>query len=72
MFRSLAIDTSSLIALGNERLQVLPPKTNLTKIINDYNCNFPYSYFHFYMLFENFITTKTNGAAVDVITQCLI
>lgn len=37
MFRSLRIDSSSLIALGSERFQVLSPKTNLTKIINDYN-----------------------------------
>lgn len=72
MFRSLGTDSSSLIALGNERLQVLLPKTNLTKIINDYNYNFPCSDFHFYMVFENCITTKTSGAAVDVIPQCLI
>lgn len=35
---TLWIDSSLLIALGNERPQVLSPKTNLTKVINDHNC----------------------------------
>lgn len=69
------MDSSLFIALQREIPQVLPPKTNLTKIINDYNCITivsPVAIFTFIWFLKIASQQKTNGAAVDVITQHLI
>ena len=61
------IDSSLLIAPGNESPQVLPPQTNLALkllITRTMQLWFPHSYFHFYkwnkLVFENCITVKIN------------
>lgn len=62
MLGSLWIDSSLLIALGNERPQVLSPRTNLTKVINDYNCITiisPVAIFNFICEISRFLKTAS-------------